>query len=205
MWHQLLTPFLLLLHLFQSPLTVYTHMVDRVSLSIVRITGDLEIDTPHGAQHISIVCTGEVVAPDRVLTAAHCLSNNLRVDGQIASVLRISIATDLALLQTSSKKPPLALRDDSVQRFEPLTGIGYAYGWTVLTALHVTPTLIDYTPDPETAPGIFVQGAYIGGMSGGPVVDEQGYVVGVMQRYYDPGAGYGVGTVLIRALLVGAL
>lgn len=71
-------PLLLVASLFHSHQTDYTRMVDRVSASVVRVTiGDAG------------VCTGEVIAQNRVLTAGHCTPQNyeIRADGVLATVL----------------------------------------------------------------------------------------------------------------------
>lgn len=178
-------------------------MVDRVSMSIVRITGEREVEGWFGAQQVTYTCSGEVIAINRVLTAAHCVGEKLLSDGTVATPLSVNEDMDLALLQTKTSKPALVRRETQVLRYEPLTAIGYAWGLTSLSALSVTPFLIDITPEKGLSPGILVQPAYIGGMSGGPVVDESGQMIGIVQASTPEGVGYGVGVKLIEAFLVG--
>jgi S1-C subfamily serine protease len=52
-------------------------------------------------------------------------------------------------------------------------------------------------------PGIVVQGGYIPGMSGGPVIDKDGQVVGIIQQS-DQNIGYGVGVDRISEFLLDA-
>ena len=61
----------------------YSRMVNRVQSSVVRITG--RMDVPFEGP-LSYVCTGEVFAPNRVLTAAHCVGILMQVDGQAVDV-----------------------------------------------------------------------------------------------------------------------
>src|SRR3990167_5164102 len=108
--HTILAPFIALTSLFSaSPLT---RMVDRVQSSVVRVTGERE--TFH------YICSGEVIAPARVLTAAHCLGGSMLADGQTVRVLKVDEYYDLALLETITTKPRLAFRDVPVQRLETM-------------------------------------------------------------------------------------
>ncbi len=174
----------------------YTKMVDRVSSSIIRIT--LEQD---GAAHS---CTGEVIGINLVLTAAHCKGDNLLADGAKAKILKTDDYFDLMLLSVPTAKPDLTLRDTPVVRFEDLTAIGYSFGFTQLTVLKVTPFLVGYAASSTMAAGTFTQGDFIHGMSGGPVVDADGRMVGMTQQTTQ-GTGYGVGVLLIRGFLLGAV
>lgn len=205
----LFLPFLALFGFFTSHETTYSRMVEKAQQSVLRISGQADGVDWHGQTSVhDFVCTGEVIARDLVLTAAHCTHTTypLLADGVVVEVLKVDEYADLAALQVSTSKPALRLREADVVRFEPLTGIGYAYGLRRISALAVRPFLINqfspFEPPDKTAPGILVQPSYIGGMSGGPVIDADGEMVGIVQQGYD-GIGYGVGTLVIRAFLLG--
>lgn len=182
------------LFLFHSHLTTFTKMVDKVSSSVIRITGVEE------EGHFT--CTGFVIAANRVLTAGHCAGAEMNADGQAATILKVDEMNDLMLLQVSTAKHALQLRTSPLVRFEEVTSIGYGFGWTQLTVLHNDVMLVTHIPAMGIAPGIITQTEYIGGMSGGPVVDSHGRVIGMVQRG-GRGTGYGVGTLIMRAFLLG--
>ena len=197
MKHLIVAAFTAFLSLFQSHVTTYTKMVDRVSASVVRITVVMD-----EGQH---TCSGEVIGVNRVLTAGHCFGESIQADGIQAKVLKVDKWADLMVLSVLTSKPAIEFRDSDVVRFEDLTAIGYAFGWSKLSVTQVRAYLLNIDPfdaNNEMAPGLIVQGTYIGGMSGGPVVDADGRMVGIVQQA-NQGIGYGVGTQLMRAFLLG--
>lgn len=174
----------------------YTEVIDRVQSSLVRVTGVTADSDEH------YVCSGFVVAPLRVLTAAHCVSPQMYADGSVATVLKSDDYYDLAVVSTDTMKPVLTFRDKPVARFELLSSIGYAFGWSILTVIEERVLIVDLSPSDDAAAGTITQPGAIGGMSGGPVVDVDGRVVGIVQRS-NHGVGYGVGVLVMRAFLLG--
>ena len=106
-------------------------IVNHTTASVVRITGEADMMTWAGLMHVNYVCTGFVIAPERVMTAAHCVGDNMLADGTPALVLKADRATDLAVLSTKTHKKPLVLIENSVERGDDLTAIGYGFGWRV--------------------------------------------------------------------------
>lgn len=199
--YKVLLPFALLASLFHvhESRTDYVKMVDKVSASVVRITGIAEESDGEMKPH---TCSGFVISKNAIMTANHCLGEKLMVDGVPARVVKADQYYDLALLVAPSDKQPLPFRFSLVERYEDVTAIGYAYGWTKLAVLKDRVFLIDWSVEDGIPPSLVVQGALIRGMSGGPMVDKDGNVVGVSQRTND-GVGVGIGVLLIRAFMVG--
>lgn len=185
---------LALLWLFHSPLTRYTKMVDKVSASVIRITGQVEQG--------QFSCTGFVVAKNRVLTAGHCEGAEMNADGQAATILKVDHVNDLMLLSVPTAKEPLKFALPEVHRYANLTAIGYAYGWTVLSVLQERVFLLHSKTDDDSPVTLIVQGGYIGGMSGGPLVDSKGHVVGINQRANEI-IGVSVNSLIMKAFLLG--
>src|SRR5258708_2810230 len=134
MWHRLLVPFLAvgsLLHPHHQS-DPYTQMVEKAEKSVVRVTGEMTRETMFGTQQGTYTCTGEVIAPDRVLTAAHCVGQKMKTDqDDIQVVIKADKTLDLAILATNThQKPSMKFRTSPVVRCEVLTAIRYAYGAT---------------------------------------------------------------------------
>ena len=162
-----MTMFILWLSLLLHPHS-YERMVDRVSASVIRVT------------NVEGSCSGFVIAPHRVLTANHCLGENLRADGKpVDKIIKKDDFYDLLLLDVPTVKAPLQFEDAPVVRFEKLTAIGYGFGWTKLTVVRVTAMLVDQVPAEGIPPGIITQVEYIGGQSGGPLFDTEGRIYGM--------------------------
>ena len=190
--YRLLTPFVLAATLVHAP--TYTQAIEKVEASTVFI----ESVQPEGVG----TCTGFVVQVHLVLTANHCVADVMSVDGVVAKAVRVDAVNDLALLYSTTTKAPLAFRVAPVARFEMLTAIGHGYGWKALIVLSVRVIMVngDLESDDNAPLGIIVQPGYIGGMSGGPVVDVNGLVVGIVQRG-SAQIGYGVSASVILAFL----
>ena len=166
-----------------------------VSRSVVRVTEETRGSSDG-------VCTGIVLAPNRVLTAAHCVGEAMQADGQNAVLFKSDEFYDLAWLSVWTARPPLALADDVVRENDEVQAYGYAWGWDRLTMLTCRVIHVDFSPNPKMPVGVFTQGGYIPGMSGGPVVNSRSELIGIIQQTND-GIGYGVGVQLIRAFLLG--
>ncbi len=203
MLHLLLVPFLALATLFYSPVSTLERHIDRATTSIVRITGEKTFDTFFGEIHGTYVCSGFVIETHRILTAAHCVGEHMTVDGHGAVLIKSDEYLDLAVYETDTPKPVLPFREAPVVRFEDVNGVGYGFGFEKVLVTFNRVLLPDYTPELDMAPGIWYSNGFIGGMSGGPVIDQDGFVVGMVQRSADEGACYGVNVLTIHAFLLG--
>lgn len=122
-------------------------------------------------------CTGFVVdaARGRVLTVRHCIADfNTRVDDRPAEIIKFD--DRLALLSSPRMtQPPLRVRGRNPSLGTHVVAVGY--GGTLLTILNrgVAAYASDYDFD------LILDGEAIAGMSGGPVLDLYGDVVGIVQ------------------------
>lgn len=180
-------------------------VIEQTSSAVVRITASKEVETFFGTVNANVVCSGFVIAPQRVLTAQHCVADNMQADGKKVVVLKTDEFLDLALLYVKGlQREPLTIGNRTPELEEMLTAVGYAEGFTKLTVMTVQVKIVDYTPWPEVPPSTWVMPTYVGGMSGGPVVDASGAVVSIVQAGTLSGSmGFGVGTQLIHGFLVG--
>lgn len=173
-----MSPILILL------LTLLSLNPSSIERSIVRIS--------YGA---SAVCTGFVVSATRgeALTAAHCLpqdGEDLIVDGELSYVVRQSDLFALVSVE-KMKKPPLSIRKREAEVGEESFTFGYAWGQMLVFHRWVAGFLEgDVAFDGPLAPG----------MSGGPVVDLKGDVIGINQASNDR-VGVACGVKEIQAFL----
>lgn len=149
-------------------------------------------------------CTAFSIAPRKLMTAAHCVPSNmvsLSADRVRVYPIKIDVAKDLAILLWDKELPALSFRDSPLVRYEAVTALGYGYSFAHPTVTFHQVIMLNYSPDPdEIWPGTWYMGGFIGGMSGGPVIDKDGFVVGVVQRG-SAQMGYGVSVATIREFL----
>lgn len=151
------------------------------------------------------ICTGFVIQPDVVLTAKHCVGPDLMADGYQTKLLQDDAYYDLALISVPKlSKPALTFRATPVITGEELFGIGYGNGWRFPIAMRVRVVHPNVVPHIGSPSGIISQGGFVSGMSGGPQVDLDGNVVGIVQQKLDSNLGYGVGFDMIKAFLLDA-
>ncbi len=145
-------------------------------------------------------CSAFSIDVRKFVTAAHCIGESMKVDGHPAFVIAQDKQLDLALLVADYVRPALMVRNTPLQREEHTIGLGYGFSWLYPTITHHQVMILDFSPWPEVMPGVWYSGAFIGGMSGGPVIDGDGVVVGVVQRGSDV-VGYGVNAATLLAFL----
>lgn len=146
-----------------------------------------------------MACTGSVLKEDRILTAAHCLDGigePLRVaiplDGAAyqvrlvpAAVLNVDRYNDLALLQVPKKTTKESFRiakEMSKEEMVYTMGHGGKYGWIFTTLPRPQPSgdsLFDARGRSFSYPIPFCAEP---GLSGGPVADEKGALIGVFKQ-----------------------
>lgn len=197
-----LTPFLTLSLLFHPHISTYQRMVQRVEGSVVRITGSAHFQTPFGVQYAEYVCTGSVIGPNLVLTAAHCLGEHMTIDGfPVQSSAGSGVEQDLGVIHGPTAKTPLTFAKQW-RWMESVTAIGYGNGWDTLSVAHGPIIILSHDGWVEgSGKGLIMGMSVVPGMSGGPIVDNDGEIVGVTQQGNDAGQSYGVSTKTVLAWL----
>jgi len=136
---------------------------------------------------------------DLVMTAAHCKGPDLFVDNQVAKVIFKDTKHDLMiLLVDDTGRPALTIaKDDPEQGQEVVSyGFGAALSKPMFRLAHVS--IVDITiPDIDGGPFVMIDAGYVGGQSGGPVINADGEVVSIVQRANGL-LGIGVGAEIIR-------
>lgn len=138
-------------------------------------------------------CTGFVVDATRgwVLTAKHCINPDANggtfVGGELRRILRSDAFFALIEIPRMAQ-PPLTIRAKRPSIGEPVVTLGYGFG--ILTLLS---GIVAAFNDDDLA----IDVGLIPGMSGGPIVDAYGEVVGLNQHNMvlnggNLGVGYGV-------------
>lgn len=129
--------------------------------------------------------SGSIISHDRVLTAAHVVrgTDSCMIRGQAAKVIFEDDKLDVAVLAADlGRTPVMQVSCDDFVKDRPYFAIGYAQGQDF--ALQVLTSTGAYGSI-KTNEGAFLHGALFdgrvfGGMSGGPVVDTLGHVIGVV-------------------------
>jgi hypothetical protein len=181
-----------------------------VAKSIVKLTG-----TDKSGERTYFSCTAFAIAPRKFMTAAHCTPGKvtdfmqneypvtLRIGFLEAFVIEMDERVDLAVIMADLVRPALPFRSEPLVLGENVIGVGHGYGFRDPQFTKHTVQSLNYTPDPEElVPGTWFLNPFIGGMSGGPIVDMQGQVVGVVQAS-SPILAYGVSVKTILEFLNG--
>jgi putative serine protease PepD len=192
-----------------SPGPSIADLYKRVSPSVVEIQTQTASNTPFGQQRGAGTGTGWVYdEAGHIITNEHVIEGATRVtvkfaDGteEQAKVVGTDRSTDVAVLEldNASKAPaPLGLGSaKSLEVGDPVVAIGSPFGLQgtltsgIVSALDRTIT----APDGFTIDGAIQTDAALNpGNSGGPLLDEEGHVVGVnSQIASETGANNGVG------------
>ena len=146
-------------------------------------------------------CSGIVIDNERdyVLTADHCVAAaaqrdyHFTVDGHTANTVLRDIPEDLAILRVEDlDKPAFKPSKLTLKRGDPIMALGFAYGLTepqarISNVVYPNINLNDAWCNSECI-GVAID--HIGGMSGGPVVDKDGRLAGIVQ-FGDGKTGFG--------------
>lgn len=171
--------------------------VDNVRYSLARLfTNDADFST---------TCTAFSINEEKSfwMTAYHCIGQNMLLDGQIAWSVYRSAKHDLAVLESPGiTKPALVPCAREPIMAETVGGLGFAHGWDVaqyregkVALSRVTGLNVPETDADEEF--LITDFEWIGGMSGGPIIMEDGCVLSVIQASGDEsGTGRTLTTIL---------
>jgi S1-C subfamily serine protease len=156
-------------------------------------------------------CTGSVINAsarekqnkDFILTAAHCYSATSC--SRITCPRRLSTRTpksnrDVMILEVEDTgRPALRLAAKNPERGSDVASYGYGFGMAdaMFRQANVSSTSYFIPEDGIGGPFIMINAGFIGGQSGGPIVNAQGEIVMIVQRGSDS-VGIGIGAEQIR-------
>lgn len=126
-------------------------------------------------------CTGFQVDMNRVLTAEHCVppvdgKGEIYVEGLVSRV--VDRTDSLALLDVPvTDRIPFVVAKTLPKPGDPLTSYGYAFGGPLMQLARNVAGYMDGH--------LIVDNPIAGGMSGGPVLNSNGEVVGINQAAND--------------------
>ncbi len=152
-------------------------------------------------------CTAFVINQEKhyLLTAAHCSPGEhgvLWVDSVPAKVIFYDKKRDLMVVQAENIDPArpalkLAAKNPSIGEDVMSIGFGYALERPFFRQAHIQDDKM-ILPGVDGGPFVSTDSAFVGGQSGGPVVNMAGEVVLIVQRGDGATTGLGVGVETIR-------
>lgn len=151
-------------------------------------------------------CTAFVINQEKhyLLTAGHCYGDDHTdwADGVPTDVIYLDNKRDLMVLQAKNIDPTkaalhLAAKNPAIGEEVMSAGYGYALERPFFRQAHIQDNAMKL-PDVDGGPFISTDTAFVPGQSGGPVVNNAGEVVMIVQRGDGGTTGLGIGVETIR-------
>jgi hypothetical protein len=126
--------------------------------------------------------TAFLVAPNTLATAAHVLDEDCSIDGKPITVKENRGDLDFAIVEADIPGRPMRVNcaGFTAGRWAYATGYANGFGWQTTLAL-----LAVYLKDEEGKRALLGMPRVIPGMSGGPIVNEAGEVLGIVNAYHN--------------------
>lgn len=145
-------------------------------------------------------CSGFMIDSKKhqVLTAGHCDGDKILVDGTQAIKLYKDTRKDLLVLRAYNvDRPALKLSKIEPEVGDDVASFGFGYGLEspMFRVAHISNAKLEI--EELSGPFVVIDATVIPGQSGGPIVNLQGDVIGIVQRT-TPGFGLGVGVDTIK-------
>lgn len=173
-----------------SPWTVVAEKLNQSTVFVEILTGT----------ELTGSCTGIMINNEKryVLTAAHCDGDKLLIDGTSSYRMFKDERKDLMVMRAPSvDRPALRLAKSGPVQGDEVASHGYGFGLEkpMFRVAHVSNT--DMVIEGLSGPFVMVDGAFVPGQSGGPVVNSAGELVMIVQLG-NPLLGLGVDAKVIR-------
>lgn len=152
-------------------------------------------------------CTAFIINQEKhyLLTAAHCYAGKgeLWADSIPTKVVALDLKKDLMVLEAKDidpSRPALKLAAHNPERGEDVMSVGYGFALErpFFRQAHVQDDQLMIPDNGIGGPFISTDSPFVGGQSGGPVVNIKGEVVAIVQRGDGGSTGLGTGAELLR-------
>ena len=145
-------------------------------------------------------CTGFIIdsAKHLILTAAHCDAEKILANGTVTYKMFKDERKDLLVLRASNiEGPELVLAPNGPERGDEVASMGYGFGLEdpMFRIAHISNVRMDI--EGISGPFAMIDAGFVPGQSGGPVVNDKGEVVMIVQRGNDS-LGLGIASDVIR-------
>ena len=168
-----------------TPPQDFSSLISRTERSLLRLElAPVDVVNPLTGEETARrpVCTGFVIDSARhyALTATHCVATPyLDANGKQAHTIWFNAELDLAVIEIQQTLPALSAHFGTVSRGQQTWVLGFGYGQSrpIFRQAYVSEYEIRYGLEPDV--WITLDRSFVGGLSGSPILDTSGAVVGI--------------------------